>query len=56
MAKKQENALRFDRDALLQSDLFAHRKDALMVVMNEEEELTVDEAQERIDNFMKERA
>lgn len=56
MATKKETtgkATRFSKKALLMSAIFANRKDVLGVVVNDGEEITVDEAQARIEKFMK---
>lgn len=43
----------FTKDALLASGYFDNRKDALAVVIRDGEEVTVDEAQARLEKFMK---
>ena len=58
MAKdKKENKpieeIKFTKDKLLKSAVFFNRKDALGVVVKDDEEITVKEAAERIENFMK---
>jgi len=56
MAKTEATAVeatRFPKEVLLKAAIFANRKDALGVVVKDGEEITIDEALERLDNFMK---
>ena len=58
MAKdKKENKpteeIKFTKSKLLKSAVFFNRKDALGVVVKDDEEITVKEAAERIEKFMK---
>ena len=56
MAIKKEtpaDAVRFSKERLLTAAVFANRKDALKVVVKDGEKLTVEEAQDRLETFMK---
>lgn len=56
MATKKETAaetVKFPKGKLLKAAIFADRKDALGVVIKDGEELTVEEAQARLEKFMK---
>lgn len=45
----------FSKEALLQSKRFKNRKDALAALIRDDEEITVAEAQVRLDKFLKRR-
>lgn len=51
--KKPEQAALFTREALLSSGRFDNRKDALAALIGEGEALSIDEAQARLDEFLK---
>lgn len=51
--KNEIKEVKFTKDKLLKSAVFFNRKDALGVVVNDNEEITIKEAAERIDKFMK---
>jgi hypothetical protein len=53
MATKKDMPDVFTRDALLASGYFDNRKDALAVVIKDGEEITIEEAQTRLEKFMK---
>lgn len=53
MATKKEKPDVFTKEALLSSGYFDNRKDALAVVIKDDEELTIEEAQARLDKFLK---
>ena len=53
MATKKDKPDVFTREALLASGYFDNRKDALAVVIKDDEELTIEEAQARLDKFLK---
>lgn len=55
MATKKETAaesVKFPKEMLMKSAIFSHRKDALGVVVQNGEEITIEEAQTRLDDFM----
>ena len=57
MAKKKEETQEvFDKKTLLHSERFAGYRDALSVLIQDGERLTIDQAEARIKQFMKERA
>lgn len=43
----------YSKEMLLKSNLFANRKDALAVAIHDDEELTIEQAKERLAKFMK---
>lgn len=45
--------IKFSKDKLLKSAIFSNRKDALGVVIKDGEEVTIKEATERLEKFMK---
>jgi hypothetical protein len=53
--KKETDAepTKFPKEVLLKAAIFANRKDALGVVVKDGESLTIEEAQARLDEFMK---
>lgn len=54
MAKKETAELsKFTKEQLLNSAVFDNRKDALGVVIQDGEEITIQEAHERLEKFMK---
>lgn len=56
MATKKETAaesVKFPKEKLLTAAIFSDRKDALGVVIQDDEELTIEEAQARLEKFMK---
>lgn len=53
MATKKDKPDVFTREALLASGYFDNRKDALAVVIKDDEELTIEEAQARLYKFLK---
>ncbi len=56
MATKKETKtvkLKFSKEDLLNSKVFADRKDILNVVLKDGEGVTIDEATKKIDAFMK---
>lgn len=55
MATKKEKPEQdvFTKDALLASGIFDNRKDALAVVIQDGEEVSIEEAAARLDKFMK---
>lgn len=55
MAKNKEKPEQdvFTKDALLASGYFDNRKDALAVVIKDGEEITIEEAQARLDRFLR---
>ena len=56
MAVKKETSVepvKFSKEKLLGSVMFLNRKDALGVVIQNGEEVTLEEAQKRLDKFMK---
>lgn len=56
MAVKKEpavQAVKFPKEKLLTAARFANRKDALGVVIRDGEEITIEEAQARLETFMK---
>lgn len=53
MATKKEKPDVFTREALLASGYFDNRKDALAVVIKDDEEITIEEAQARLAKFLK---
>lgn len=57
MAKKKEETQDvFDKKTLLHSERFAGYRDALSVLLDDKERLTIGEAEARLKQFMKERA
>lgn len=53
MATKKDKSDVFTKEALLTSGYFDNRKDALAVVIKDDEEITIEEAQARLEKFMK---
>lgn len=56
MATKKETAaesVKFPKGKLMKAAIFSNRKDALGVVVHDGEEITIEEAQTRLDKFMK---
>lgn len=56
MATKKETAAestKFPKEQLLKAAIFSDRKDALGVVIQDGEEITIEEAQTRLEKFMK---
>lgn len=56
MANKKEDVVdvvKFPKETLLKATVFTDRKDALSVVVQDGEELTIEEAQARLEKFMK---
>lgn len=55
--KKEPNikSAKFPLEKLLKAAVFSNRKDALGVVIHDGEEVTIEEAQSRLNKFMKER-
>lgn len=56
MATKKETAaesVKFPKEKLLTAAIFSNRKDALGELIKDGEEITVEEAQARLENFMK---
>lgn len=53
MATKKDKPDVFTKDTLLASGYFDNRKDALAVVIEDGEEITIEEAQTRLAKFMK---
>lgn len=53
MATKKDKPDVFTKDMLLASGYFDNRKDALAVVIEDGEEITIEEAQTRLAKFMK---
>ncbi|MEG2050892.1 MAG: hypothetical protein RR012_01180 [Oscillospiraceae bacterium] len=51
--KTVEPAEKFSKDSLLNAAVFANRRDALAVVIKDGEKITIEDAQERLDKFMK---
>lgn len=53
--KKEDNTNEplFSKEMILKSKRFKNRRDALNVILNDNEELTVEEVQKRLDEFMK---
>lgn len=43
----------FDKDQLVSSKKFMSNKDVLKVLIEDDEKITIEEAQKRIENFMK---
>lgn len=52
--EKAEQATTYSKKTLLNAKIFANRKDALNVLVGDDELLSIDEVQERLNNFMKE--
>jgi len=50
---KSTNEIKFTKEKLLKSTIFSNRKDALGVVVKDGEEITIKEAAERLEKFMK---
>lgn len=53
MATKKDKLDVFTKEAFLTSGYFDNRKDALAVVVKDDEEITIEEAQTRLAKFMK---
>ena len=56
MATKKETVaktVKFPKEKLLKAAIFSNRKDALGVIIEDGEELTIEEAQARLEKFMK---
>ena len=56
MAAKKATAaksVKFQKEKLLTAAIFSNRKDALGVIIQDGEELTIEEAQARLEKFMK---
>lgn len=53
MATKKERPDVFTKEALLASGYFDNRKDALAVVIKDGEEITIEEAQTRLEKLMR---
>lgn len=56
MATKKETAaepVKFPKETLLKAVIFSNRKDALGVIIEDGEEITIEEAQARLEKFMK---
>lgn len=54
MEKKTKiETVKFPKEKLLKSKMFENRKDALAVVIKDGEEISVEEANARLDKFMK---
>lgn len=56
MTTKKEAAdkpVKFPKEQLLTAAIFANRKDALDVVIKDGEKITIEEAQTRLEKFMK---
>ena len=56
MATKKETAaetVKFPKEKLLKAAIFSNRKDALGVIVDDGEEITIEEAQARLEKFMK---
>lgn len=51
--KNEEKIDVFDKTQLISSKLFKNEKDILSVVVKDNEQISVDEAQKRIENFKK---
>lgn len=52
-ATVQEDAQAFSKEELLNAKVFENRKDLLNVLLNDEEGISIEEAQERIDAYLK---
>ena len=50
---KSTNEIKFTKEKLLKATIFSNRKDALGVVVKDGEEITIKEAAERLEKFMK---
>ena len=50
---KTKEKYKFTKKQLISSEHFKNNKDVLSVVINDNEELSIKEAQERIEKFMK---
>lgn len=50
---KEAKEVKFTKDKLLKAAVFYNRKDVLGVVVDDGEEITIAEAAERIEKFMK---
>ena len=50
---QQQNEVKFSKEALMKSMLFEERKDAVDVVIKENEYLTIEEVELKINEFMK---
>ena len=46
--------VRFSKEQLVNSKQFTNRKDALSVIIEDDEELTIDEVNDRLNKFMSE--
>ena len=51
--KNEEKIDVFDKTQLISSKLFKNEKDILSVVVKDNEQISIDEAQKRIENFKK---
>lgn len=51
--KEKVDEYKFTKKQLISSEQFKNNKDVLSVVINDNEELSIKEAQERIEKFMK---
>ncbi len=51
--KEKDDEYKFTKKQLISSEHFKNNKDVLSVVINDNEELSIKEAQERIEKFMK---
>lgn len=52
-AVKVDEVRTFPKETLLKAKVFANRKDALAVVIKDDEVLSIAEAQSRLDDFLK---
>lgn len=50
---ENKKATKFSKNALLDAEAFSNRKDALKVVIKDGETLTIEEANARLEKFMK---
>lgn len=50
---QQQNEVKFSKEALMKSMLFEERKDAVDVVIKENEYFTIEEVELKINEFMK---
>ena len=51
--KETNEIVKYTKEQLLKSVAFQHRKDAIGVVIKDDELVTIEEAAERLENFMK---
>lgn len=49
----QEDVQTFKKEELLNAKVFENRKDLLNVLLNDDEEISIDDAQERINTYLK---